>query len=166
MADEQTVFDRIGTRLVQVAANLLLFGYQVDISQKIISNVVKSQKYIEILDDEAIEQIESSMKAIEEVVVERSKNQREAIRALKESKEGQKKNREDLQSVVRHLSENVIFETQDDISSLTTLLSYSNYKRIVMTDVSLWIMMLKAVDKKTFEKAYAALSDDEKKKFG
>lgn len=146
---KENVYDRIGIRLINAAANLLMMSYVVVDSQKVAKNIARSEQEIEVLGKEAIAQIEKRATEIEQAV----SLVRDSVRALKEGQAAQVENRQAIEALAGHLAEMDIEAAHSDIAGLATILGHQNYKHLLMADVELWAWMLKVVDGPVFAEA-------------
>lgn len=146
----ETVFDRVGAKLIRCAADLWEVSKQVAISDEVAHDVVQSQKEIEASNAEAIEQIEQRAIEIEQAIV----NQVNALRALKEGQAAQIENRQKIEAMAGHLAEADLPHIQDEVATIATILGHGNYMHLVKGEVPLWKWLIRVVDPLVFAEAF------------
>jgi hypothetical protein len=146
----ETVFDRVGDKLIKSAANLLLISNQIAISEKRARGVVQSQKEIEAVNTEALEQIEQRASEIEQAVTA----QLNAVRALQEGQVAQEENRAMIEALASDLVSSGIPEVLDDVRCLATILGHANYLHLVKGEMPLWAWLLRIVDVPVFVESF------------
>lgn len=146
----ETVFDRVGAKLVRCAADLWLVSGQVTTSAELASDVVQSQKEIEALNAEAIEQIEQRAIEIEQAIAK----QVAALRALKAGQAVQVENLEMMEAVAGHLAESNLPKIHDEVATIATILGHGNYMHLIKGEKSLWKWLLRVVDTPVFAESF------------
>lgn len=146
----ETVFDRVGTKLIRCAADLWDVSQQVAISDEVARDVVQSQKEIEASNTEAIKQIEQRAIEIEQAII----GQVNALRALKEGQAAQVENRQMIEAMGGHLAETNLPHIQDEVATIATILGHGNYMHLIKGEVLLWKWLIRVVDPLVFADAF------------
>lgn len=145
----ETVFDRVGTKLIRCAADLWEVSKQVGISDGVAGDVVQSQKEIEAIDAEAVEQIEQAIY-----------KQVNALRALKEGRAAQVENRQMIEAMAGHLAETDLPHIQDEVATIATILGHGNYMHLIKGEVPLWKWLIRVVDPAVFAESFGQQEDE------